>query len=190
MSTAVVAGGAALLLDMEPDLSPAQVKVLMQLGARFLPSAGLIGAGTGSVDFAQSVKIGSEGLVQNLLGAVTNLLGLSSGASFVDRGTLVDRLYDRTGLRLLGLLDIGALLGGADYAEPGILTLLGENNSLGDTAPNHIVWGNVADWSTSYYIAWGTPIQEPSSGQHIVWGNMDGGDHIVWGTAVVENDGR
>jgi hypothetical protein len=33
-------------------------------------------------------------------------------------------------------------------------------------------------------------MSEPASGQHIVWGNMDGGDHIVWGTAVVEEDGR
>ena len=28
--------------------------------------------------------------------------GLSSGASFIDRGTLIDRIYDRTGIRLLG----------------------------------------------------------------------------------------
>jgi serine protease AprX len=190
MSTAVVSGGVALLLDAYPNLSPAQVKLLVQTGARFIPSGGLIGGGTGSVDFAQSVRIGESGLLQNLLGALTNILGLSSGASFVDRGTLIDRLYDRTGLRLLGLLDLGGLLGGADYAEPGVLSLLGESNSLGNIPPNHIVWGNYAGWTSAYYIAWGTPMSEPASGQHIVWGNMDGGDHIVWGTAVVEEDGR
>jgi hypothetical protein len=189
MSTAVVSGGVALLLQAEPQLSPAQVKLLIQTGARFIPSAGLIGAGTGSVDFAQTMRIADAGLVQNLLGAVTNLLGLSSGASFVDRGTLVDRLYDRTGLRLLALLDLGGLLAGADYAEPGVLSLLGQSNPMGQTAPNHLVWGDYAEWTSAYYIAWGTPMQEPASGQHLVWGDMSDGDHLVWGTATVEDNG-
>jgi serine protease AprX len=188
MSAAVVAGGIALLLDAEPDLSPAQVKLLLQSGARFMPEGGLIAGGTGQVDFAQSLKLAQDGLVPTLLGTLSNLLGLSSGASFVDRGTLVDRLYDRTGIRLLGLLDLGALLGAADDAEPGVLNLLGEHNPMAETAPNHLVWGNVAGWTSTYYITWGTDIQEPSSGQHLVWGNMDDGDHLVWGTSVVEKD--
>ena len=186
MSTAVVSGGVALLLDKYPNLSPAQIKLLVQSGARFIPSAGLIGGGTGSVDFAQSLRIGDSGLVQNLLGALSNVLGLSSGASFVDRGTLIDRLYDRTGLRLLALADLGGLLGLADEAEPGVLTLLGESNALGDTQPNHLVWGNYTGWTSAYYIAWGTPMQEPTSGQHLVWGNMADGDHLVWGTGMVD----
>jgi serine protease AprX len=191
MAAAVVSGGVALLLDAEPDLTPAQVKLVLQSGARFVPSAGLVAAGTGSVDFAQSLKLAQQGLLQNLLGGVTNLLGLSSGASFVDRGTLVDRLYAGTGLRLLGLLDLGWLLGSADHAEPGVLTLLGPANPVGQTAPNHLVWGNVADWTAHYYIAWGTDIEEPSSGQHLVWGNVfDDGDHLVWGTSVVVDRDR
>ncbi len=60
---------------------------------------------------------------------------------------------------------------------------------MGSTAPNHLVWGNYAGWTSAYYIAWGTPMQEPTSGQHLVWGNMSDGDHLVWGTAVIaEND--
>jgi serine protease AprX len=189
MSTAVVTGGIALLLDAKPNMTPAQVKLTVQTGARFIPAEGLIGAGTGSVDFAQSMRIADAGLVQNLLATLTNILGLSSGASFVDRGTLIDRLYDHTGLRLLSLLDLDNLLGGADDGEPGVLTLLGESNPMGSTAPNHLVWGNYAGWTSAYYIAWGTPMQEPTSGQHLVWGNMSDGDHLVWGTSVVgEND--
>jgi serine protease AprX len=189
MSTAVVTGGIALMLDAEPNLSPAQVKLIIQTGARFIPAEGLIGGGTGSVDFAQSLRIANAGLLQNVLTALTNVLGLSSGASFVDRGTLIDRLYDRTGLRLLSLLDLDRLLGGANSAEPGVLTLLGESNALGRTAPNHLVWGDYARWTSAYYIAWGTPMSEPTSGQHLVWGDMADGDHLVWGTSVVgEND--
>ena len=32
---------------------------------------------------------------------MTSLLGLSSGAYYRDHGTLIDRIYDRTGIKLL-----------------------------------------------------------------------------------------
>ena len=183
MATAVVSGGLALLLDAEPSLTPAQAKIAVQMGARFMPQAGLIGAGTGSVNFAQSLKIARQGLLTNLLSSVTSLLGLSSGATFLDDGTLIDRIYDRTGIRLLRLLDLSALLGSGP--EPGVLNLLGTSNPIGYSAPNYIVWGNTAGWSNSYYIVWGNSIQSPS-GQYIVWGNNEYSDpnYIVWGNSV------
>ena len=183
MATGVVSGGVALLLNAEPGLSPGQVKVALQTGARFIPSAGLIGAGTGSVDFAQSLKIADQGLVTGLLSTVQNVLGLSSGASFFDKGTLIDRVYDRTGIRLLGLLDLGALLGGADTAESGVLSLLGQTNSIGYTPANYVVWGTAASWTSSYYVVWGTSMQDPS-GQYVVWGTAVDDDYVVWGTGV------
>lgn len=183
MAAGVVSGGVALLLDAQPSLSPAQVKVVLQSGARYLPSAGLIAGGTGSVDFAQSQKIAQQGLITSLLSTVTNLLGLSSGASFFDKGTLIDRIYDRTGIRLLGILDLSALLGGADSAEPGVLTLLGQQNSLGYTPANYVVWGTAANWTSSYYVVWGTTMQDPS-GQYVVWGTSFDDDYVVWGTST------
>jgi serine protease AprX len=182
MATGVVSGGVALLLNAHSKLNPSQVKVLLQSGARFIPSAGLIGGGTGSVDFQQTMKLAKSDLLSTLLATVSNVLGLSTGASFVDRGTLIDRAYDRTGIRLLGLLDLGALLG-LGGPEPGVLNLLGETNSLGYTPANHLVWGDVAGWTSTYYLAWGTPVQDPS-GQHLVWGDMSGADHLVWGDHI------
>lgn len=191
MSTAVVSGGIALLLDAEPELSPRQIKIVLQSGARFVYSGGLISGGAGSVDFLQSLRIAQTGLIPSLLTTVESLLGLSSGASFLDHGTLIDRLYNGTGLRLLGILDLGELLGGADTAESGVLTLLGLNNPIGSVAPNHVVWGNYAGWTGTYYIAWGTPMQDPASGQHVVWGNMsDDGEHVVWGNSMIGDRDR
>jgi serine protease AprX len=187
MATAVVSGGVALLLNAQPSLSPAQVKVILQTGARFVPAGGLIAGGTGSVDFAQSLKIAQQGLITSLLSTLENLLGLSSGASFFDHGTLIDRVYDRTGIRLLGILDLGALLGGADSAESGVLTLLGQSNPLGYTPANYVVWGTVADWSSSYYVVWGTSMQDPS-GQYVVWGTSVDDDYVVWGTNTGDAD--
>jgi serine protease AprX len=189
MATGVVSGGVALLLNAEPSMSPAQVKVALQTGARFIPSAGLIAAGTGTVDFAQSLKIADQGLLTSLLSSVTNLLGLSSGASFVDRGTLIDRVYDRTGIRLLGLLDLDILLGGADDAESGVLSLLGHSNPIAFTPANYVVWGTAAGWTSSYYVVWGTSMRDPS-GQYVVWGTAVDDDYVVWGTSTDPNGDR
>jgi len=184
MSTAVVSGGVALLLNAEPSLTPAQVKIAIQMGARFMPRAGLVGAGTGSVNFAQSLKVARQGLVGNLVTSVTSLLGTSSGATYIDHGTLIDRIYDRSGIRLLRLLDIGPLFDHAESAEPGVLNLLGLSNPIGSTGANYVVWGNMADWSNSYYVVWGNTMQSPS-GQYVVWGNAEmEGDYVVWGNSL------
>jgi serine protease AprX len=184
MSTAVVSGGVALLLTAEPQMGPAQVRMALQMSARFMPKDGLIAAGTGSVDFARALKISQSGLINSLISTVTNLLGGGSGAAFRDRGTLIGRIYDRSGVRLLGLLDFLPLFKNADSAERGVLHLLGSSNPIGNSAPNYVVWGNVAGWSTSYYVVWGNSIQAPS-GQYVVWGNNNVSDpnYVVWGNA-------
>jgi serine protease AprX len=184
MAAAVVSGGAALLLDANPRLSPWQVKLALQMGARFMPEAGLIAGGTGSVHFPSSMRIAESGLVPSLLQTVDSLLGTSSGAAYRDTGRLIDGVYDGTGLKLLGLLDLNFLWQNAAEAEWGALQLAGLANPLGKTPANYIVWGTVSEWSSSYYIVWGTSIQDPS-GQYIVWGTNDvtGGNYIVWGTA-------
>ena len=188
MSTAVVSGGIALLLNAQPSLTPAQVKVAIQMGARFMPNEGLIGAGAGSVNFLQSLKVAQSGPLSNLLTTVASLLGLSSGATFIDHGTLIDRIYDRTGIHLLGLLDLGPLLQDANHLEAGVLHLVGTSNPLGNAAANQLVWGSVAGWSSSYYVVWGNTIQAPS-GQYVVWGNADTeSDYVVWGNADTESD--
>ena len=184
MAAAVVSGGVALLLDARPDFTPAQVKIALQTGARYMPEAGLIAGGAGSVDFAASQRISNGGLLGSVLTSVTSLLGLSGGASYRDHGTLIERIYDRTGIRLLNILDLGALLGGADNGEWGVLNLVGLTNPIGSAAPNYVVWGTVADWSSSYYVVWGTSMQSPE-GEYVVWGTSDSsGEYVVWGTGA------
>ncbi len=185
MSAAVVSGGVALLLDDEPGLTPAQVKIALQTGAQFLPDAGLVSAGAGSVDFSASQRLAQGGLVGSTLTSVTNLLGLSGGASYRDTGSLIERIYDRTGVRLLGLLDFLNLFRDADHGESNVLNLLGLANPIGSAAPNYVVWGTMSGWSSSYYVVWGTSMQSPD-GEYVVWGTADNdGEYVVWGTADV-----
>jgi serine protease AprX len=185
MSTAVVTGGVALLLNAQPSLKPAQVKIAIQMGARYMPQAGLIAAGTGSVNFQQSLRLANQGLLGGLLTTIANLLGLSSGATYVDNGALINGVYDHSGVRLLSLLDLSALFGEPGGGQAGVLNLLGSSNTINSIAPNYIVWGNVAGYSSSYYIVWGNAIQDPS-GEYIVWGNSEQSDpnYIVWGNSV------
>ena len=120
------------------------------------------------------------------LTTLTNTLGLTSGASYRDKGSLIERVYDRTGIRLLTLLDLQALLGDADHGEWGVLNLVGLSNPIGSAAPNYVVWGTVSGWSDSYYVVWGTTMQSPE-GEYVVWGTGDyDGEYVVWGTAVDE----
>ena len=80
-----------------------------------MPDAGLIGAGAGSVNFMNSRKSAAQGLT-SLLNTVGGLLG-ASGASFWDRGTLAHRVYTRTGLRLLSLLELPLALLNPAYLQ-------------------------------------------------------------------------
>ena len=187
MSTAVVSGGVALLLDANSNLTPGQVKMALQMGATFMPNAGLVASGAGNVNFPQAQKVEATGLLNALVTTVTNLLGGSSGATFRDSGTLIERIYGNTGIRLLGLLDLSVLFQGADYAESGVLNLLGTSNPIAQTPANHLVWGDVAYWTTNYHLVWGDSIDSPS-GQHLVWGDSEHTDanHLVWGDAVVD----
>jgi serine protease AprX len=191
MSTAVVSGGVALLLDDNPSLTPGQVKMALQMGATFMPNAGLIASGAGNVNFPQARKVEATGLLNALLTTVTNLLGGSSGATFRDSGTLIERIYDKTGIKLLGLLDLSILFQGADYAESGVLNLLGTSNPIAQIPANHVVWGDVAGWTSEYHVVWGDTIQSPS-GQHVVWGDSEhvDGNHVVWGDNIPEDGGR
>jgi serine protease AprX len=191
MATAVVSGGVALLIDANDNITPGQVKMALQTGAYFVPDGGLVGAGAGSVNLPASVKLAKGGLVPTLLNTVTSLLGLSGGATFRDGGTLIDRIYGKTGLRLLGVLESGLLWQQADSAEWGVLNLLGLLNPLAKIPGHRLIWGEVAGWTTSQHLVWGDAVTNPS-GQHLVWGDSEHTDanHLVWGDSIPADDGR
>jgi serine protease AprX len=182
MAAPVVTGGVALLLNAQPGLDPSQVKVALQMGARWMPRAGLVASGAGSVDFPEAMKLSNSGLVVSLLNTLTGLLGLSGGATYRDTGTLIDRIYDGSGIHLLGALEAVLFWQQADSSEYGVLNLLGLTNPIAQTPANHVVWGDVAGWTSNYHVVWGDSIDSPS-GQHVVWGDSENVDstHVVWG---------
>jgi hypothetical protein len=99
-------------------------------------------------------------------------------------------VYDRSGIRLLGLLDLSLLFASADDAEWGVLNLVGLRNPIGSAAPNYVIWGNVAGWSSSYYVIWGNTIMTPE-GQYVIWGNSEvHSEYVIWSNGFVEEPQR
>jgi serine protease AprX len=186
MSAAMVSGGAALLMQANPNISASQVKLALQTGATFMTDGGLMGGGAGSVNFWSSRNVQANGLLSLLNTLIGGLLAPASGAAFRDAGTLSSRIYAGTGIRLLSLLE-GPLawLDPDHYLHSGDLNLFGLSNPLASTGPNQILWGDVSHWTDNHQILWGDTIYNPQ-GQQILWGDASTTDdsQILWGDSV------
>ena len=192
MAAPMVAGGVALLLQGSPNLSPAQVKFALQSGATAIPDAGLMGAGTGSVNFWASRQIAVDQASSPVMTTVGGEQTTASGASFWDIGTLAARLGAGIGTRVLSAIDASLAFANPSLLTFGDLNLLGLTNPLASLLPKSLLYGAMAAWTPDPSIAWGTPIQDPqgtailwgtSDGDAILWGTSEGGDAILWGTA-------
>ena len=64
MAAGVVSGTVALMLEANRKLTPAQVKMALQSSATFVTTAGLLGAGAGSLNTAAAIGAALEGPVQ------------------------------------------------------------------------------------------------------------------------------
>jgi serine protease AprX len=188
MAAPMVSGAIALLLQGTPGLSPAQVKLALQMGATYMPDAGLVGAGAGSINVWASRKIAAGGLTSTLqTGVVGNLTSSSSGAAFWDAGTLSHRLYTRQGFKLLSAMDALLAWLNPSRLNYGDLNLLGLTNKLAAMPSDQLVWGPVAGYTRSQdEIIWGTSIYD-NGGDEIIWGTSDQ-DEIIWGSTIVGDD--
>ena len=91
MSAAVTSGAVALLLQERPELSPSSVKAVLQLTSTFLPAAGLIGGGAGSLNVLAAAEYAAHGFAGALptttIGGETiessGIAALSAGADSV-----------------------------------------------------------------------------------------------------------
>ena len=191
MAAPMVSGGVALLLQGQPGMAPAQVKMALQAGATFMPEAGLMGAGAGSVNFMASRKLAVNQLGILPAGVVGGVLTPANGAMFWDTGTLASRLYAGTGIRLLSLLQAPLVWMDASLLNTGDLNLLGTSNPLGSMVAKSLLYGQVGGWTSSQTIMWGSSISDPS-GQTIMWGSnyRTDGTTIMWGSSVTQSDPR
>jgi serine protease AprX len=186
MAAPMVSGAIALLLQGNPSLNPYQVKLALQTGATYLPDDGLMAGGAGSVNFWASRQITGSNSLTTLVNGLLGVLGGPSGAAFWDAGTMSNRLYNGTGLRLLSNGDLSSAWSNSSFLKWGDLNLVGLLNPLASIGPNRMMWGDVADWSGSNQIFWGDTIYD-DQGQQIFWGDSDTTDdyQIFWGDSIV-----
>ena len=190
MATPMVSGGAALLLQGSPGLSPAQIKLALQSGATYVSDGGLMGAGAGEVNFLASRKLANNGLISLLTTTIAGLGVVPSGASFWDAGTLSGRLYQGLGIRLLSLLQAPLVWLNPSLLNYGDLNLVGLNNPLANMVPKFLQYGAVAGWTDAQTVTWGTAITDPN-GQTVTWGTDAQDDETVtWGTSMTSPDAR
>ncbi len=169
MSAAVVSGAVALLLDGRGDLTPLQVKLALQASADFMPEAGLLASGAGSLDLKGLDEI--YNLAPTLSGAST---GFSLGVPTANGAT--SQVIVSGDVIVWGNVIVwGDVIVWGNAAQASDVIVWG--NSFDDvivwgnttTAQDVIVWGNAV--SAEDVIVWGNSVDEV-----IVWGNV-----IVWG---------
>jgi serine protease AprX len=179
MAAAMVSGGAALLLQSTPSLTPRHVKVALQVSAEFMPQAGLVAAGTGSVNLysARKVASGNDGL----LGILTTLLiggqpVTGSGFAYLKPGAKLEQVAGGSG-RVFGLIDSRKS---------------GWSSRTSSTTPSQIIWGDTNMWTADQQIIWGDSVFNPA-GQQIIWGDQvynPSGQQIIWGDQVYNPSGQ
>jgi serine protease AprX len=186
MATPMVSGAVALLLQGTPTLSPSQVKFALQAGSTYMPQGGLMGAGAGSVNIWSSRQFAANPLVSLPTALIARLLTAPSGAAFTDAGTMTGRLYAGSGLHLLSLVDLLLAWLNLPLLQTDNLNLIGLGNPLAAIAPNPLLWGEVASWTSANQIIWGSTIYNPQ-GEQIIWGSdqTTEDNQIIWGSSVL-----
>jgi serine protease AprX len=190
MAAPIVTGGVALLLQGNPNLTPAHVKLALQIGATYMPDAGLMAAGAGSVNFwssrqtaADSSGSGSGGLLSSLVSTVIGGLTVApSGIAFWDLGTMSGSLYAGTGVRQLSSSEASNAWNNPAMLPVGRLNLFGSTNPVGTLTPKWIQFGELAGFTDDESILWGTSMLDVD-GQSILWGTSDE-ESILWGTTT------
>ncbi len=191
MAAAMVSGGAALLMQGSSSITSEQIKIALQVGSTFMKDGGLVGGGAGSVNFWSTRKDAANGLTNLETSLIGGLPAPSSGVTFWDEGTMARRIYYRTGIRLLSLLEAPLAWLTPGYLHWGDPNLIGLSNPLATTRPNEIIWGDAAGWTSDHEIIWGDTISNPE-GQEIIWGDssVTQDNEIIWGDSAEADDPR
>ena len=147
----MVSGGAALLLQGTPGMTPSQLKLALQMGATYVQDGGLMGAGAGSVNFWASRKVAATGLVGQL-GVHPDRRRAPAAVPERWRSGIPARW--RTGCMPAADCACSSPLQALSWLNPtllnfGDLNLLGLTNPLASVTPKFLLYGEAAGWTGS-----------------------------------------
>ena len=166
MSTPVVAGTVALMLEANPNLTPNMVKAILQFTAEAKKDVSYLAQGAGFLNSLGAVRL-SRFFAHGVKGdAYPSMKSWSRHILWGNR-----RVKG-------GVLTPGGTAWGLNIVWGDMHTPLGQNIVWGENCDNNhcdnIVWGN--------NIVWG----QTDGADNTVWGNTDG-DNIVWGNSNANN---
>jgi serine protease AprX len=183
MAAAVVSGAAALMLEANPALTPADTKLVLQLTSSPVAGAGLVEAGAGSLNAAAAVVLGAKpgtGFTEITIG------GEDTRYSFLAFGSAID-----SGYRNQIASDILVWGNALDLPDGSAVDINADILVWG----SGLVWGNILVWGsntvTSDILVWGSTVTSDILvwGNILVWGSVDvNADILVWGSSSVLAD--
>jgi serine protease AprX len=190
MSSPVVAGSVALMLEANPTLTPNLVKAILQYTAQeyagydaLTQGAGFLNT-KGAVELARffrtakagdrypTAKVWSKKLLwgnQRLSKGI-----IKPNAPAWELGVVWGAVMDADGDNVVWGTQCGdvcaSMFWGASDSEDKVV--------WGTAAPGNDIWGTYFRADEGDNIVWGTM----SEGDNVVWGTMSEGDNVVWGT--------
>jgi len=194
MAAAVVSGAAALLLEESPKLGPLGVRAALELTSSFMPKAGLVRAGAGSLNVATAaVFVDNQKSKKATVGGGPVGGGILIASPYQASGfrTSVDRLQSSSPLEKAS----SSVASNADILVWGDSDILvwGDSNILVWGDSDILVWGdsNILVWGDSDILVWGdSDILVWGDSDILVWGDSDilvwgDSDILVWGDADI-----
>ncbi|HJZ77819.1 MAG TPA: S8 family peptidase [Vicinamibacterales bacterium] len=207
MAAPVVSGSVALMLQVNPKLTPNLVKAILQYTAQQYPGYSPLRQGAGFLNTLGAVRLaqyylnprpgdrvptqtvwsrqilwGSHrvtgGIMKPSANAWSNTVVWGSAKTMADSG-------DNIVWGSMALDGDNIVWGSADSGDNIVwgTAWVGDNIVWGTSdGGDNIVWGSDCGGADCDNTVWGT-----SDGDNIVWGTCDGGDNIVWGSALGDN---
>jgi len=196
MAAAVVSGAAAVLLEERPGMQPLTTKAALQLTSTFMPEAGLVQAGAGSLnvlaaaefvldgDLSSTTIAGQEAAASQIVIAPAGQVTSAFGSSYVLHHTGLSFGVRRSARRNLLTIHSNTPMVAGDtviWGDTGTV-IWGDSSTViwGDSST--VIWGDSSTviWGDSDTVIWG-------DSDTVIWGDSD---TVIWGdsTTVIWGD--
>jgi serine protease AprX len=172
MAAPVVSGTIALMLEVNPSLTPNLVKAILQYTAEAHADYNALTQGAGFLNARGAVQ-----LAQSLSG--TSLIAAAPRPEWSGQVIWGNHRIGGFALRAGAAAWRTDVIWGSGVAVGGAAAVLDAACAGAGCEDDNIVWGTHCGGADCDDIVWGTTAE----GDNIVWGTAAEGDNIVWGTA-------
>ena len=187
MAAGVTSGAVALLLDEKPRLTPAAVKVALQITSSTVHGEGLVTAGAGALNSVAAARFAAMPKDAFSESVVAEEATRASGIAFLNPAGRRQQSIAASSTIIWGnaaLRGNTIIWGSADTIAWGSTNVWG---SSADTiiCGNTIIWGAAAETihcGSADTIIWGRNVV----GNTIVWGGSVLGSTIIWGSGIAD----